>query len=75
MKNFPVAKWGNSSVLRIPAAKVGRPGPRYAETVGALAGRAVGWSRASFAAELDRARAAVPAGWSVTAELRRSARY
>lgn len=80
--DLQVARWGNSLALRIPSAVVRQLGLRDGETVraqitadGALAIRPAGWSRASFAAELDDARAALPMGFSVIDELRRNARY
>ncbi|HEY2925803.1 AbrB/MazE/SpoVT family DNA-binding domain-containing protein [Piscinibacter sp.] len=80
--DLQIAKWGNSLALRIPSAVVRQLGLRDGDTVraqlmadGALAIRPAGWSRASFAAELDEARAALPMGSSVIDELRRGARY
>ena len=77
-----IAKWGNSLALRIPSAVVRELKLRDGDTVraevtvdGALAIRSAGWSRASFAAELGRARAALPMGYSVIDEMRRDARY
>ncbi|HEY4957496.1 MAG TPA: AbrB/MazE/SpoVT family DNA-binding domain-containing protein [Caldimonas sp.] len=77
-----VAKWGNSLALRMPSAVVRRLGLPDGDTVraqvmadGSLAVRPVDWSRATFAAELDLARAAVPTESSVIDELRRDARY
>ena len=80
--DLQVAKWGNSLALRIPSAVVRQLGLRDGDTVharlmadGALAIRPAGWSRASFAAELVEARAALPAGASVIEEVRSGARY
>jgi antitoxin MazE len=82
LMDLQIAKWGNSLALRIPSAVVRQLGLRDGDTVraqlmadGALAIRPAGWSRASFAAELDEARAALPMGSSVIDELRRGARY
>ena len=75
--DLQIAKWGNSLALRIPSTIVRQLGLRDGDTVhaevladGALAIRAAGWSRASFAAELDQARAALPMGASVIEALR-----
>ncbi len=80
--DLKIAKWGNSLALRIPSAVVRQLGLRDGDTVrtelmadGSLAIRPAGWSRASFAAELERARAAIPLGTSVIDELRQGARY
>lgn len=80
--DLQIAKWGNSLALRIPSAVVQQLGLRDGDTVraqvmadGALAIRRVGWSRTAFVAELDQARAALPAGSSVIDELRQGARY
>ena len=80
--DLQIAKWGNSLALRIPSTVVRQLGLRDGDTVhaqvmadGALAIRAAGWSRASFAAELDQARAALPMGASVIEALRGAARY
>ena len=77
-----IAKWGNSLALRIPSAVVRQLGLRDGDAVraelmadGGLAIRPVGWSRAAFAAELERAREALPMGPAVVDELRRGARY
>ena len=80
--DLQIAKWGNSLALRIPSAVVRQLGLRDGDTVrtelmpdGSLAIRPAGWSRASFAAELGQARAAIPLGTSVIDELRQGARY
>lgn len=80
--DLQVAKWGNSLALRIPSAVVRQLGLRDGDTVrarlmadGALAIRPAGWSRASFAAELEEARAALPVGASVIEAVRSGARY
>lgn len=80
--DLQIAKWGNSLALRIPSALVRQLGLSDGDTVhaqlmanGALAIRPAGWSRASFAAELDRARASMVPGTSVMDEVRRGARY
>ena len=82
LMDLQIAKWGNSLALRIPSAVVRQLGLRDGDTVraqvladGALAIRPAGWSRASFAAELGHARAALPMGSSVIDELRQGARY
>ncbi len=70
------------SEFPMPSTVVRQLGLRDGDTVhaqvmadGALAIRAAGWSRASFAAELDQARAALPMGASVIEALRGAARY
>lgn len=80
--DLQVAKWGNSLALRIPSALVRQLGLRDGDTVrarlmadGALAIRPAGWSRASFAAQLEEARAALSAGASVIEAMRSGARY
>lgn len=80
--NLQIAKWGNSLALRLPADMARRLGVREGDTLdarltvdGGLVLRSAGWRRAVFAAELDRARAALPMGTAVIDELRRDARY
>jgi antitoxin MazE len=80
--DLQIAKWGNSLALRIPSSVVRELGLRNGDTVhaqvladGALAIRPIGWSRASFAAELAHARAMLPMGASVVDEMRQAARY
>jgi antitoxin MazE len=82
LMDLQIAKWGDGLALRIPSAVARQLGLRDGDTVraqvmadGALAIRPAGWSRASFAAELEQARAALPMGSSVIDELRRGARY
>lgn len=82
LMDLQIAKWGNSLALRIPSAVVRQLGLRDGDTVraqvmadGVLAIRPAGWSRASFAAELGHARAALPMGSSVIEELRQGARF
>jgi len=79
--DLQIAKWGNSLALRIPAEIVRRFGLSVGDTVdaqftvdGALTIRPGHWSRAAFAAELERARVTQPMGASVIEELRRGAR-
>lgn len=80
--NLQITKWGNSPAPSIPSAVVRQLGLHDGATVSAqvtadaaLAIRALGWSRASFAAEFAQARAALPVGASVTGSLRQGARY
>lgn len=80
--NLQISKWGNSLALRIPADIVRRLGVRDGDSVqaqmtpdGALSIRPAGWSRQAFAAELADARALLPEGPSVMAEVRQGARY
>jgi antitoxin MazE len=80
--DLPIAKWGNSLALRLPAEIVRRFRLREGDTVdaritvdGALSIKPAHWRRADFAAELGLARAAMPMGSSVTEELRRGSRY
>lgn len=80
--NLQISKWGNSLAMRIPSEIVRRFGLRDGDTVeaqltidGALTIRPAGWSRRTFASELEAARAALPLGSSVMDEVRRSARY
>ena len=75
--DLQIAKWGNSLALRIPSAVVRQLGLRDGDVLraevmadGTLAIRPLGWSRASFAAELGQARSALPMGSSVIDELR-----
>ena len=77
-----ITKWGNSLAPRIPSAVVRQLGLHDGAMVrpqvtadGALAIRALGWSRDSFAAKLELARAALPMGASVIDALRQGARY
>jgi antitoxin MazE len=80
--DMQIAKWGNSLALRIPAEIARRFGLRSGDTVdaqvtldGALTIRTGRWSRSAFAAELEQARATLPAGTPVVEVLRRDARY
>ena len=80
--DLQISKWGNSLALRIPSSVVRELGFQNGDTVhaqltadGALAIRPIGWSRAAFAADLERARALLPMGASVIAEVRQAARY
>ena len=80
--DLQIATWGYSLAPRIPSAVGRQLGLRDGDTVraqvladGALAIRPAGWSRASFAAEIGQARAALPMGLSVVDELRQAARY
>ncbi len=80
--DLPVAKWGNSLALRIPAEVVRRLGLREGATVeaqltvdGALSIRPARWNRKAFALELAQARNATTMSESVMTELRGEARY
>ena len=80
--DLQIATWGNSLALRISSAVVRQLGLHEGAIVraqvtadGALAIRALGWSRAPFAAELDHARAALPIGALGIDTLRQGARY
>jgi antitoxin MazE len=80
--DLQIAKWGRSLALRLPSAVVRQLGLREGDTLhgqvtadGALAIRPAGWSRASFAAELCEARAALSLGASVIDRLHQDARY
>ena len=80
--NLQISKWGNSLAMRLPSEVVRRFGLREGDSVdaqltvdGALTIRPAGWSRRTFAAELDSSRAALPMGTSVLEALRQSARY
>ena len=80
--DLQISKWGNSLALRIPSSVARELGLQNGDTVhaqvtadGALAIRAAAWSRAAFAAELERARAMLPMGASVVDEMRQVARY
>lgn len=80
--DLQVAKWGNSLALRIPAEVVRRLGLREGATVeaqitvdGSLSIRPAQWDRKAFAAELDKARTAMPMSEPVIMELRSGARY
>lgn len=80
--DLQIAKWGNSLALRLPADVVRRFRWRVGDKVdvrvtvdGALSIRPANWKRSDFAAELGRARAAMPQGTSVIDELRRGSRY
>jgi antitoxin MazE len=80
--NLQIAKWGNSLALRIPSDVARRFDLRAGDSVearltadGALSIRSKDWSRASFASEIDAARATMTVGTSVMKELRGTARY
>jgi antitoxin MazE len=80
--HLPIAKWGNSLAMRLPAELVRRFGLRDGDSVdaqltvdGALTIRPANWSRRAFAAELTAAREAMPMGRPVIEELRGQARY
>jgi antitoxin MazE len=80
--DLPIAKWGNSLALRIPAEFVRTIGIKEGDRVeisltidGAINIRAARWSRKAFADELQNLRDAMPEGVSVIEELRRGARY
>ena len=80
--NLQISKWGNSLALRIPAEIVRRLGLHVGDSLqaqwspdGVLSIRPAGWSRQAFAAELAGARATLPEGASVMAEVRQGARY
>jgi antitoxin MazE len=77
-----ISKWGNSLAMRILSEVARQFGLRDEDSVqaqmtadGAMTIRPAGWNRRAFAAELDSAREALPAGTSVMEELRQSARY
>jgi len=80
--DLQVSRWGNSLAMRLPAEIARRLGLCEGDHVqarmtvdGALAIRPATWSRQSFAAELAKARQALPEGAGVVVELRQAARY
>lgn len=82
MMNLPIAKWGNSLAVRIPADYVRQIGIKEGDQLeahlsvdGALNLRPAQWSRKAFAKELLQTRESLPMGTSVMDMLRSEARY
>lgn len=82
MMNLRIAKWGNSLVVRIPAAYARQIGIKEGDWLQAHLGadgtlnlRRTRWSRKAFAQELTRDSKALPRGTSVVEQPRHGARY
>jgi antitoxin MazE len=83
MMHLPIAKWGNSLAVRIPAHYVRQIGVKEGDQLVAHLGADGAlnlsppshWSRKAFAQELAGDAKAMPMGTSVIEQMRQEARY